>query len=226
MFGRPLLFQGRFFFLVALVLFVLGSATILFQEARPFSLPRANEPRFFEEFAAAHGYFGFSTYSKLLLMRECYIGLDRIRVSGAVTPEKYNFIDICRGLATETVASAPPFGIGWLTAAYGAVLRLDAPTFNTYLEMAFKTSSHEQWLAEKRAEVAENNYGWLSADSVQRHQEDLRLLAQSPVGSEFLAARYGSDPLFRERVVAVVEKLPQEAQERFLYNVRRVAHSN
>ncbi len=223
MFDNALSAQRRIVAVFALGLFFLASATILFWESRPFFLPRSHEARFFEEFAAANGFFGVSTYSRHLAMRECYTGLDRIRASGAVTPEKYAFIDTCRRISGEAVTSVPPFSLGWLTAAYGAIGRLDAAAFNDHLAMAYKTASHEQWLAEKRAELAENNFGWLSADNLKRHKADLQLLAKSYVGSEFLATRYNTDPLFRERVVAVVEKLPQEDQKRFLWNVRRLA---
>lgn len=216
------MFRPRMAVVLTLILLVAGSGWMLVGEVRPFFLRPSQEKGYYGDFAATAEMTGLSTYSRHVVMRDCYQGLDRIGRTGAVTPEKYAFMDRCRALARVAVADAPSFSLGWLTGAHAAIGRLDAPDFNALLARAFQTASHEQWLAEKRAELSENNYGWLDAGNRKRHEADLTLLARSPVGSVFLANRYRLDPGFRERVVALVERLPQADQKRFLWNVQRL----
>jgi hypothetical protein len=56
---------------------------------------------------------------------------------------------------------------------------------------------------------------------VTSEEADLRLLASSEKGVRLIAQRYISNPDFRARITAIVERMPQERQIVFLKSVKK-----
>lgn len=205
--------------------FSLSSLYALRLELSPFGLPRVTDTAFFAEFAQNAGHQGLSTYSRQLLMTECYKGTQRVWREGKFDGAARDFLESCDAAATRAVEAVPTFSYGWLTKAYVAMSRLDDKGFNASLAMAHRTAPDSLWLIEGRVRLAEL-YNLL-LDPVNRayHDEDLKQLAQSGNGSRLLAELYQKDEHFRQKVVALVETLPPDVQKRFLQNVRRLANS-
>lgn len=205
--------------------FSLFSLFMLRQELKPFELPQPNEPQFFQRFSESEPGFGFSSYSRFLVLMDCMHGMNRIWREGAVDQSKGAFYKSCHKLSSDVADATPVMGFAWFVKSRSAMGSLDAGTFNTALAMSQLTTPNEQWIAEKRAAAAEDYLGWLSAEGAAAHDKDLTLLAQSRSGSQFLAARYRSDLSFRERITSIVEKLDNGTQRKFLKNVKTVTGS-
>nr|WP_316656233.1 hypothetical protein [uncultured Gellertiella sp.] len=208
-----------------LAVFCIGSLAGLLEESRPFLLPSPQGADFFREFDTSSRFFGSSSYSKYLVMMDCRNGLRRIAAEGFQDATKKTFIETCHAIASAIVAREPSFSLGWYIRARSEIALLDVKDFNASLVMAQMTAPREQWQAEDRAELGEDNSGWLNEEATRSHYQDLETLARSYAGSSFLATRYQSDPVFRDKIVSIVEKMPAIDQRRFLANVRKLARN-
>lgn len=127
----------------------------------------------------------------------------------------------CRNIVGNIMSSSQNDPYGWYVLAF---INLDLglwDQFETALQKSYEYGPSEQWLAELRVPIAESAISQLSAKTLQGHFSDLELLVQSRRGIDTIALRYAREPQFRERIVSIVETLPQEVQKRFLRYVKR-----
>jgi hypothetical protein len=129
----------------------------------------------------------------------------------------------CRDFAQQTLASMPSYSYGWYSLALFHLVLGDLEAGLEALSQSQRTGSNEQWVAERRVLLGELVLSELSADARAAHDTDLAMLAQSNRGVRAIAKRYIEVEDFRERITAIVETLPEEAQARFVGQVRAAA---
>ncbi len=132
-------------------------------------------------------------------------------------------IENCRTSADAIVSETPSLSFGWFVGALAAASLGDTGGFNTRVRNSQITGPAEQWVAELRIKLVEDNYASAAPDVLTRHHADLRLLVASPRGISSIADRYANMPDFRGRIAAIVETLPEADQARFVAEVRRAA---
>lgn len=208
---------------VAAVCFVamLASAYALSKELSPFlALPIENAAQP-EAYATENFDIGLSSYSREMVMKNCFrIVLGYTDLQLLYEPAR-NVVDKCRLRAAEVVETTPSDSFAWLVRAASSIRLVKVEEFNAALRNSQKTGPNEQWIARERITLAENFYGRTDAATKATHDTDLALMASSYRGVKVIARRYVSDPGFRARITAVVERLPPQQQRLFLGNVRK-----
>lgn len=122
----------------------------------------------------------------------------------------------CGAMALEAVEQMPTYSYGWFVLAYADALMGDWNAMNAHLHLAQQTGQASQWVAEQRVALAETYRAHLDASTLAGNEADLTLLVRSERGIGSIAARYISDPAFRERITAIVETMPEDIQCRFI----------
>ncbi len=203
------------------LLFSMASGYGLWRELAPFLTKPIKEVLVADEFAGEDFDFGLSSYSKLLVMTDCfhivlgYGGIDM--VDEAVR----SVVSKCADRASDIVKTTPTDSFAWLVRAAASARLLANDDFNVALQQSQLTGPNEQWIARFRVNLAETYLTQLSARSVTSEEADLRLLASSEKGVRLIAQRYISNPDFRARITAIVERMPQERQIVFLKSVKK-----
>ena len=134
---------------------------------------------------------------------------------------RIDMVPHCRTVADEIAASAPTTSMAWFVGARASTQLDDWPGFNDRLLRSQLTGPTEQWIAERRVALAEDNYDRLDERTRAGNERDLRMLIGSLSGIYALTRRYLDDPAFRERITAIVESMPEASQARFLSVLRR-----
>ncbi len=75
-------------------------------------------------------------------------------------------------------------------------------------------------MARLRILLAEGNLGTLDAETKAAHLADITMLAMSDGGMRWLADWYRANPLYRDRIVEVIDGLSGERQQKFLYMLK------
>ncbi len=162
---------------------------------------------------------GFSKLTQDASLKDCAATLASIN-SLAMRYQSQQFRDElaphCRKVADAVVASSPSHSFAWLVGAMAAAQQHDWPAFNAQLLRSQLTGRSEQWIAQPRVQLAENNYEHTDDAAKAGNERDLSMLVGSAEGIRTIGKRYFNEPEFRERITAIVEKMPQEVQERFL----------
>jgi hypothetical protein len=166
---------------------------------------------------------GLSIFTQKLTMLDCDNALSAMgslemryldaQRSAAIGPA-------CLALADELVADAPTFSYAWYVGARASTLAGDWTGFNDRLLRSQLSGPNEQWIAERRAALAEDNLARLSDLARSAHDDDLRMLVRSDRGIATIATRYVSDAAFRDRITAIVETMTPPDQQRFIGSVR------
>lgn len=130
-------------------------------------------------------------------------------------------VNNCLATADIIAEQSPTLSIAWFTGAYASILRDDVAGFNDRLQRSQLTAPNEQWIVDMRVDLAENNLAKLDTASLAAHEHDLKLMVLSAVGLRNVARRWISDEAFRGRITDILETMPQDAQQRFVINLRR-----
>jgi hypothetical protein len=139
------------------------------------------------------------------------------------TAQRRTFAEECRTLLSSSVDAMPVFSFGWFVLAALDPIVTDFDALNRDLRNSQVTGKAEQWIAELRVALAEDYFDRLSAEARAGEDDDLETLVLSQRGVNAIAGRYVNDPGFRERITAIVERMPAEAQARFVGYVRLAA---
>ena len=202
-----------------------GGAFVAYEEASAYFanglLPREK----FAILADGAEFVGLSTTAKRIVLDNCYDGLVAVYARTQPADRRDRLAEECRKVIDEMVARTPAHSFAWFVGAHAAARLDDTEGVIERLRQSQITGPNEQWITELRVQLAETYLDRLPADVRALHDRDLALLAASAKGVESIAARYVRDPSFRERITAIVEKMPQSDQRRFLSNVRRAAAS-
>lgn len=207
---------------VALVLAGSGAAAAWFEAKAYFSagiLPRER----FDALAAGPADPGLSYPSHSLALQNCLEAMTSI--FAATQPRKVRAAVAANCLVTADgiTAQEPSNTLGWYVGALAANGTGDTAGMIERLRQAQITGPSEQWIVERRVDLAEDHLAALPPDVLAAHDRDLTLLAQSQRGVASIARRYVRQADFRDRITALVEKLPDWQQGRFLEYVRAAA---
>ncbi len=212
-----------FIFVFATIL-ALSSLFALVKESAPFFSERNSEQARFERLENSQEIkLGLSIYSNHLELDDCLEALAKPFGMAQPTVRRKKIFSSCQDLALNIVNMNPSYSYAWFIAAFSSVGLGQYEDFNYQLEQSQNTAPNAQWLAELRVNLAERHKDNL-VPSTQRGQErDLILLVKSKRGVANIARRYVSDISFRQRIILLVEVLPEDEQAKFVRNVKEAA---
>lgn len=179
-----------------------------------------------DRFAALqHGAYraGPSHLAKQLVLDACLEGLRGVYGRMQPRASRAAVATNCVDQADAIAAEVPSFAYAYYVGALASAELGDVAGFNSRLLISQMTGPTEQWLAELRVDLAEDNFTALAPDVLSRHEADLRLLVVSGRGIASISNRYVRQPEFRARIAAIVESLSEEDQVRFVDRVRAAA---
>ncbi len=205
----------------------LGGLATAYEEIESFSAGGTTPAARFTALADTGARWAPSLLSKRLVLDSCLEAING--PYGRLQPGESRSIVIgyCLSSADAIVGEAPSLSFGWFVGALAAASLGDTGGFNARVRNSQITGPTEQWVAELRVKLVEDNYASAAPDVLFRHDADLRLLVTSPRGIRSIAQRYATAPSFKGRIAAIVETLPEADQARFVAEVRRaVAETN
>lgn len=132
-------------------------------------------------------------------------------------------LEHCRSEAAAIARETPSLAYAHYVVALTAARLGDKAGFNTSMLRAQVTGPNEQWVAELRVGLVEDQLADASPEVAAHHTADLRLLVASGRGVASISRRYVRQPEFRERITAIVETMTEAEQARFVALVGRVA---
>ena len=219
--GSPRVAQGAML-IVALALATSGAA-VAYVEAKSYLsagiLPRER----FDALAAGNVDIGLSTASHMLVLNNCYEAMTSVTARLQPAARRSAVASNCLIAADRISAGEPANSFAWYVGALAASENGDTLGMTQRLRTSQLSGPSEQWIVELRVNLAEDHLASLPPDALAGHDGDLTLLAQSQRGVSSIAQRYVRQADFRERITALVEKLPAEQQQRFLEYVRAAA---
>jgi hypothetical protein len=121
----------------------------------------------------------------------------------------------CRAIAENIIRAMPASGYGWLVVALAAGRQGDNPALNAAIRQSRTMTPTEAWIAEDRLALAANNLAILEPETIAAYEQDIRMLAQTQ-RVDLVAELYAQNLQSRDRISAIVESLPPEAQQRFV----------
>ncbi|CAN7442054.1 hypothetical protein LJR016_002843 [Devosia sp. LjRoot16] len=220
--GSPRVAQGAMLF-VTLALATSGAA-VAYIEAKAYLSAGIVPRERFDALVADDIDIGLSSASHTLILRNCYEAMTSVSSRLQPTVRRSAVAANCVATADRISAEEPANSFAWYIAALAAAETGDIPGMTQRLRMSQLAGPSEQWIVELRVNLAEDHLAALSPDALAGHDGDLTLLAQSQRGVSSIAQRYVRQAGFRERITALVEKLPAEDQQRFLDYVRGAAN--
>lgn len=219
--GSPRVAQGAM--LVVTLALATSGAAVAYVEAKAYLSAGIDPRERFDALATDSVDIGLSSASHTLFLNNCYEALTSVFSRLQPTASRNAVASNCLAEADRITAAEPANSFAWYVAALAAAKNDDIPAMNQRLGMSQSSGRSEQWIAELRANLAEDHLAALSPEARAGHDNDLSLLAQSQRGVSSIAQRYVRQADFRERITALVEKLPAWQQERFLEYVRAAA---
>lgn len=214
---------------IAIALCVVGAAFGTYTLARESIVLDRYEHDSIEEYeriASGEARIGLSSYAKRQVLVSCQYGLTSELALVRPAEQIERFAVACRNYSQAVAASMPTNSFAWLVLANASHALGDMPSMNRALELSQMSGPNEQWLAERRVALAEDNFDSLSDAARTGNTRDLAMLATSYRGVKTIATRYVTDEAFRNRITTIVSELPVEVQRRFLSSVKRAAQEN
>lgn len=141
------------------------------------------------------------------------------------TPRRASVLKSCRAQTNRITQLAPTNSLAWFTRSLTASIEGDLNELNHSLAMSRRTGANEQWIAELRVGLAEEQFNVLTRQNLDGHQRDLELLVRSQRGIKTIARRYLTNDNFKRRIISLVEKMDKESQHRFVGRIRFEAHA-
>ncbi len=173
----------------------------------------------------ANGYdpIGVSGLSQNFALRDCrtamagYSGLSmRLQDESFQT----RLPGLCAEIAGQVLAGTPANGLAELLLAEVAVHDGDFVEMDARLRASQALAPSEGHLAAARVSLAENKFGAISPDGLERHRSDLLLLMRSGDNIWDVAQLYVGNEAARARITEVLETVTPAEQARFLSTVR------
>src|SRR5690606_23161383 len=124
-------------------------------------------------------------------------------------------------IARESVSN----GYAWFVGALMASRLGQDGAMQARLIRSYKAMPNDQWLAALRVNLVEDRLDEVGASLLAEHERALKLLVRSQRGIDSSARRWIGDEDFRERILALVETLPERDQERFVGRVAALARA-
>jgi hypothetical protein len=200
-----------------------GAAAALYQESGAYLRPGLTSIERARAAAADSGRFGLSHGAMVISLQDCITAMNQsksLEMLYVPAPDREALYSGCNDLASNVRAQSPANGLAWLAGAHASLLTGDLTGFNADLATSQMVTPTEQWIAEQRVQLAEDNLEKLDGAALAAHDADLHMLVSGGIGLRSLAQRYMRDEAFRQRIAAIVETMPLENQQRFLNSLR------
>mgnify|MGYP000073563446 CR=1 FL=1 len=196
------------------------SGYVLFQEASPYFVSGVTVDAKIEALAAGRLAAGPSLFSQRMALDDCLLAIGAPKVRAGPRSVRDQILAQCAGLAAEIVTSVPSHSYGWLVAAWVAGEQRDYPKLSERIELSQSTSRSEGWLARARVALAERFADELAASATAAVDDDIRLLISHSRDIAAMVDRYVARESFRRRIDRLLQRVPAEAQARFIQSVR------
>lgn len=164
-----------------------------------------------------------SIQSQLGYLFNCQVALTSLSGRAQPTQARQQTAQKCRDGADQITNSAPTFSAAWHTGALAAATMEDWPGMNWRLRQSYNTGRNEQWLAERRIDLAQSNLDRLDPDLLPSNDRDLLLLLLVDGGRQFLAPRYHALADLRAVIDGLLPGLPIDDRTRFQNITARLA---
>lgn len=218
--------QNRFFWLIGILGFVLAASSglLLAVEISPyFRTGETASARLLNEPPGSTA-LGWSNSGAHTIMRDCLLTVgnpNRSEMRSLGGASRSQLADTCLALGNEAVQRFPTSSYFYLVRGLAHLARNDVDLFNQDFLLSYRTGATEQWMAELRIAIAEENFSRLSADSIAAEAEDIRLLMVSNKGLRSLSSRYINMPAFRARIAEIAATMPADVQSMFVRTLQR-----
>lgn len=164
-----------------------------------------------------------SILAKQLVLDACAEGIRGVYGLMQAGEDRRGVLEHCRTEADAIAAEAPSYAYAHYIGALATAGLDDKDGFNARILRSQITGPNEQWVAELRAALVEDQFATAAPEVIARHDADLRLLVGSARGIASISRRYVRQPDFRERIIAIVETMPEVDQAKFVSRVRQAA---
>jgi hypothetical protein len=215
--------RGLTIVLIGAGFLALGGAFTAYEELNPFAVGATDAKSRFAALMSSAYRPAASVLSKQLLLDTCQEAIAGLYGRLQAVKDREAVLVRCLEQADAIVAGAPSFSYAWHVGALAAAGLGDLEGFNARALQSQITGPAEQWVAELRAALVEDNFAAAGEEVRARHAADLRLLVASPRGIRSISRRYVIDPAFRERITNIVETMPEADQARFVAAIRSSA---
>ncbi|MET3614405.1 hypothetical protein ABID16_002742 [Rhizobium aquaticum] len=164
---------------------------------------------------------GYSAYADQRLLSACLAGMTGVRRLANTAEDNLRFAGHCRSIADAAIERVPLSSFAWCVRAQTSALLGDFAAMNSELRKSRELGKYEGWIALNRNLIAEENFASLDADARTGNDADLAIMATSQTGIAAISRLYRADPEFRERMSKIASGLPADAQDRFVYELKR-----
>lgn len=164
-----------------------------------------------------------SIQSQLGYLFNCQVALTSLSGRAQPTSARQQIAQKCRDGADVITKASPTFSAAWQTGALAAASMEDWTGMNWRLRQSYATGRNEQWLAERRIDLAQAHTDQLDADLLPSYDRDLMLLLVMDGGRQFLAPRYHALADIRARIDPLLPALTEADRTRFLGITARLA---
>lgn len=192
-------------------------------EVGPFATDRLSERSTVS--AMANGLLApaLSLQSQTDFLYHCRVAMTSLTGRAQPSSVRADILETCADGSQAIVEDEPGFSAAWHTGALAASFAGDAQTMNDWLSQSYRTGPAEQWIAELRVDLFEDNIAKLDSGLTDLHLADLRMLLSNDRGRRFLASRYLLFPALRQRIDEVLLRTSEPDARRFGNIVERLA---
>lgn len=166
---------------------------------------------------------GLSLHSQTHFLYHCRVAMTSLTGRAQPSAVRDDILDICVEGSQAIVDAEPGFSAAWYTGALAASFAGDAQTMNSWLSQSYRTGPAEQWIAELRVDLVEDNFAKLEAGLTDLHLADLAMLLSNDRGRRFLASRYLVFPALHQRIDQLLALTSEPDARRFRNIVERLA---
>ncbi|MCD7058920.1 hypothetical protein [Pelagibacterium xiamenense] len=214
---------GHLIVVAAALVLIISGGLLVRLEAAPYFWGSGSVNARFERLRTQEVPLPVSIHGVRVATDVCLVALSGLRATLRPQEPLAQVRRKCLALMEEAIAAMPTDSYTWYAGAFMHFQADAVETGNHWLAMSQRTGPAEQWIAEVRVALAEENFERLDDATRALHLADLGLLAASQRGVASIALRYVNDEAFRERITEVVETLDPAIQQRFVQNVRAAA---
>lgn len=199
---------------------IIGGAVAMRMELTPYTTSRATATSRLMELAGGGTDYGLSTSSRELVLADCRGAMVSLAARVQTSAVRRALSEKCLATSDGLAAEQPTFSVAWLTGAVAAAQLEDWDGFKMRLARSLRSGPVEQWVAEMRVSIAEENYDRLTDELKAGNAADMLLLTHTDPGLLILGRLYLMSPASRERITAIVDGTDEVTREKFSRRVR------
>jgi hypothetical protein len=195
---------------------IAAASTALYLEAQPYFVSGTSISARVAAIASGELRPGPSFDSQRIVLDDCFVVMNSLYIQAAPTTTRLNLVQRCAELAAGVVDLSPTSAYAHFVRAVASAALGDDKGLNAGLTQSQRLGPREGWLAQARVTFAESHLDKLDQAGAAGHTADLGTVAVSVRYSGPIIARYFEDSAFRTRLSAIVSKLPEADQSRFV----------